>query len=152
MKKLISLIIILIGFAFTLSAQTYGTADNNGISIQGGTAGTTTSVNAYGATAVTYTWSVPVSAAYYYNATVRLADVSAGSTANTASVLFQGSNDGTYFSTITSRTYSAGGTDTVICFQNSTPYPNFKFLRISVTPSDSIKIDRKLLKVSPIYW
>lgn len=151
MKKIIFLFGLLLSFAL-VEAQTYGTADNYQISTQGGTAGTTTSVNAYGATAVTYTWAVPVSAPYYYNAQVKLADVSAGSTANTASVVFKGSVDGTTFKTITTVAYAAGGTDTTIFFQSSSLYPNYKYLQLSVTPSDSIKIDRKLLKVSPSFW
>lgn len=151
MKKFIFLIGLLLSFAF-VQAQTFGTADNNGISVQGGTAGTTTSVNAYGASAVTYTWSVPVSSSYYWNMQVKLADVSAGSTANTASVVAKGSIDGVTFKTITTVAYAGGGTDTTIFISSSALYPNYKFLQLSVTPSDSIKIDRKLLKVSPSFF
>jgi hypothetical protein len=51
MKKIIFLIGLLLSIA--VQAQTFGTADK-WIAPAGGTEGTTTSVNAYGASAVTY--------------------------------------------------------------------------------------------------
>jgi hypothetical protein len=147
MKKIIFLIGLLLSIA--VQAQTFGTADK-WIAPTGGTEGTTTSVNAYGASAVSYTWGIGAHAQYYWVLQVKLADVSAGSTLNTAAVTVTGSLDGTTFAAISNRTYSAGGTDTTIFFSNSAAYPNYKFIRLTVTPSDSIKIDRKLLKVSPL--
>ncbi len=149
MKKLIFLIGLLLSFAF-VQAQTFATADNNGITPLGGVAGTTTSVNAYGASTVRYIWSIPVASQYYWVMQVKLADVSAGSTANTAKVYAKGSLDGSTWDLMFAHTYSAGGTDSTIFFKSTTAYPNYKFIALEVLPTDSIKIDRKLLKVYPL--
>jgi hypothetical protein len=149
MKKILFIIGMLLSFVL-VQAQTFGTPDK-WVPTEGGTVGTTTSANAYGATAATYTWGVAVPGPYYYNLQLKLADVSAISTANTASCVLKGSVDGTTFKTITTVAYAAGGTDTTIFYQSTTNYPNYRYLQISVTPSDSIKVDRKLLKITPVY-
>ena len=149
MKKFIFLIGLLLSFAY-VQAQSFAAADNNNIPSVGGVAGTTTSVNAYGASTVRYSWAIPVGTQYYWVMQVKLADVSAGSTANTAKVYAKGSLDGTTWEIIQAHTYGGGGTDSTIFFRSSAAYPSYKFIALEVLPSDSIKIDRKLLKVSPI--
>jgi len=119
------------------------TAQDKSIGAAGGAAGTSTSVNAYGATASNYIWAWLGGDPYLYTVQVKLADVSAGSTANTASCVLSGSVDGTNYKTITTATYAGAGTDTVIVYNITSAPITYRYLKLAVTPSDSIKVSSK---------
>ena len=136
MKKVLILAVL---FAVGMIAA----AQNATIPAQGGVAGTSTNVNAYGATASNYIWRWLGGDPYLYSVQVHLDDVSAGSTANTATCVLSGSVDGTNYKTITSATYAAGGTDTTIVYTITSSPVTYPFLKLAVTPSDSIKVASK---------
>ena len=151
MKKLLFTLIALF-VVVALSAQTriapdytigaYGTAGATLTPVS-----TATALPANATVAATgYLFKVNAQAPYYYSYNVRLFD-DTGS--NTAVVAIQGSQEGTYFKTLTSVSYTGVGTDTAIIGAVSTavPYPYIRFL---VTPTDSIWVSEVSLTALPI--
>ena len=151
MKKILVLIAALF-MVIGLSAQTrvapdytigaFGTAGATLTPIAGATA---TPANATVA-ATGYLFKINAQAPYYYSYNVRLFD-DTGS--NTATVAIQASQEGTYFKTLTTVSYTGVGTDTTIIGAVSTAVP-YPYLRFLVTPSDSIWVSEVSLTALPI--
>ena len=119
-----------------------------------GTAGATftpvsnaTATTANGVVAATdYVWKINALAPYYYSYCVRLFD-DTGS--NTATAVLWGSQEGTYWKSITSVSYAGTGTDTAIVgtVTAAVVYPYMKFV---VTPSDTIWVSEVSFTALPI--
>ena len=153
MKKLLFTLIALF-VVVALSAQTriapdytigaYGTAGETFVPV-----GTATALPANASAAATdneYIFRVNAQAPYFYSYCIRLFD-DTGS--NTATAAIWGSQEGTYWKSLTSVSYTGVGTDTAIIGAVSTavPYPYLKFV---VTPSDSIWVSEVSLTTLPI--
>lgn len=151
MKKLLFTLIALF-VVVALSAQTRVAPDYT--INQAGTAGATltpvstaTALPANAVVAATnYIFRVNSPAPYYYSYCVRLLD-DTGS--NTATAVLWGSQEGTYWKSITSVSYAGTGSDTAIIGTVTAPvvYPYLKFV---VTPSDSIWVSEVSLTALPI--
>ncbi len=86
-------------------------------------------------------------APYYYTYAVKLID-NTGS--NTASVVLAGSLDNTYYKTITTVAYTGNGADTTI-IGNITGSPlSYRYLRFTVTPTDTMWVKSIFLNALPI--
>lgn len=170
MKKLIVLISFLC-FALFVSAQdkvitNYGTAGANFFplgTLYNGFATHKLLHNAAKTAAYNYTFQINIPKAYVYTASVHLRDHEAG-TANTATIIVKGSVDGFIYQAIDTITYSTSadslsifGSRDLIDFTHSASnkvpnlYPlSFKFLRLMITPTDSIWVRSLWLNVLPI--
>lgn len=151
MKKLIIILAVLMA-GILVSAQTKVAPDYT--ITNAGTKGATftpvssaTATTANGVVAATdYVWKVNAQAPYYYSYCVRLFD-DTGS--NTATAVLYGSQEGTYWKSITSVSYTGVGTDTAIVgtVTAAVVYPYLKFI---VTPSDTIWVSEVSLTALPI--
>lgn len=98
------------------------------------------------ATAYTFQLS-EVNSPFYYTYAVKLVD-NTGS--NTASVVLSGSLNGADYKTISTVNYTGAGADTAI-IANITANPlSYRFLKITVTPSDTMWVKSVNVNIAPL--
>jgi len=113
----------------------------------GGVAGVTNTVSTVQAAAYSYVYRIDLNAPYYYSYSVGLDD-NTGS--NTATAVLAGSVDGTNYKTITSIPYTGVGSDTTIIGNITSSPLSYKYLRWTITPSDTIWVKGIWMNVVPI--
>jgi hypothetical protein len=84
-------------------------------------------------------------APYLYSYGIKLTD--AGT--NTATVVLAGSLDNAYYKTITTITYNGNGADTTIIGNITSTPLSYRFLRFTITPSDTIQVKSLFINVLP---
>jgi len=139
MKKLFTILAFLfVCFALTAQDQIITTYGNKGVT----NATASAKVAAYN-----YVFQVNIPKAYVYTYSLKLID-NTGS--NTASTVFAGSLDGVYYKTIATIAYGGTGADTTI-IGNITANPvSYKYLRFTVTPSDTMWVKSIWLNALPL--
>mgnify|MGYP000997165451 CR=1 FL=1 len=138
MKKFFAILIGLL-FVFALNAQDK-TISN------GGTAGVTNSTAAVKVAAYNYVYKIDFPAPYLYTYSVKLID-NTGS--NTATAVLAGSLDNSYYKTITSVSYTGVGADTTIIGGITSAPLSYKYLRWTITPSDTMWVKSIWMNVVP---
>ena len=122
MKKLIAFSVVVIAiFAFTLKPDIYF-VDYTGVATDTVGVGTTT-------------WNYPVEInktdGVFYSSKVKVMDVTAGAQ---CTIALQGKYfDDDDYSTITTKTWYGGGTDTTVVFQNVATKSYYRYMRVLVT-------------------
>ena len=138
MKKIIAFFAALL-FVVSLNAQ-------DATIKYGGTTGIDNTTAAVKVAAYNYVFKIDVQAPVYYTYQVRLVD-NTGS--NTATAVLSGSLDNAYWKTITSVSYTGAGSDTTIIGGITSSPVTYKYLRWTITPSDTIWVDHILMNVQP---
>ncbi len=151
MKKLITILVFAF-FAIALNAQ-----DKiiNGY----GLAGVTNTAAARKTAAYNYVFQVNTQSPYYYALQVRQNDEGGAPANNTSTAYFQGSVDGTNYVNIDTLSYGGSSTYEVVTktsfkdWTGSDPYVlqlGYKYLRVNITPSDTIWVKSIWLNVLPV--
>ena len=125
-----------------------------------GVAGVTNTAAARKTAAYNYVFQVNVPGPYYYALQVRQNDEGGVPANNTSTAYFQGSVDNTNWFNIDTLSYGGSSTYEVLSktsFKNFdvnvTPWfkpLNYKYLRVNITPSDTIWVKSIWLQVSPL--
>lgn len=138
MKRILAIFAALI-FAVAVNAQDH-------TFVYGGTAGVTNATASAKVAAYNYVFKVDVPAPVLYTYSLHLDD-NTGS--NTATAVLAGSLDNVNYKTITSVSYKGAGSDTTI-IGNITANPvTYKYLRWTITPSDTIWVKSIYMSVLP---
>jgi hypothetical protein len=138
MKKILILFAaLLIGFAVNAQDKTVS---------WGGLVGIDNATTVVKDAAYNYVFKNDIIAPIYYTYQLRLVD-STGS--NTATAVLSGSLDNAYWKTITSVSYTGAGSDTTIIGNLTSAPITYKYLRWTITPSDSIWVDHILMNIIP---
>jgi len=138
MKRLFALFAGLV-FVLALGAQDH-------TFVNGGTLGVTNATASAKVAAYNYVYKIDVPAPVLYTYQLHLDD-NTGS--NTASVVLAGSLDNVNYKTISTIAYTGAGTDTTI-IGNITANPvTYKYLRFTITPTDTIWVKSIHLSVLP---
>lgn len=140
MKKIFALFAALI-FVVALNAQ------DKVISTTGGLAGVTNTTAAAKVAAFNYVYKIDVLAPVYYTYSLHLDD-NTGS--NTATAVLAGSLDAVNYKTITSVSYTGVGSDTTIIGNITSSPLSYKYLRWTITPSDTIWVKSIWMNVVPV--
>lgn len=125
-----------------------------------GVAGVTNTSAARKTAAYNYVFQVNVDAPYHYVLQVRQNDEGGAPANNTSTAYFQGSVDNTNWTNIDTLSYGGSSTYEVLTKQsfknfdvNVTPWYrslSFKYLRVNITPSDTIWVKSIWLNVLPV--
>ena len=112
----------------------------------GGVAGVTNATASAKVAAYTYTYKIDFPAPYLYTYSVLLDD-DTGS--NTATAVLSGSVDGTNYKTVTSVSYTGAGSDTTIIGGITSAPLTYKYLKWTITPSDTIWVGSIWMNIVP---
>ena len=112
----------------------------------GGVVGIDNTTAAAKVAAYNYVFKVDIPAPVLYTYQVRLVD-NTGS--NTATAVLSGSLDNAYWKTITSVSYTGAGADTTIIGNLTSAPTTYKYLRWTITPTDTIWVDHILMNIQP---
>ena len=146
MKKIL-FIFAFMALALGAMAQVVPGTPDYIIKSNGGIAGVSNTTAATVVAATSYVWRIDCVNPYYYAYQVELDD-NTGS--NTASVVLSASVTGNHdYKTIATIAYAGVGTDTTIIGAVSTAVP-YRFLKLTVTPSDTIWVKELAIKAAPI--
>lgn len=124
-----------------------------------GLAGFTNSAASRKTAAYNYTFMINVDAPYMYSLSIRQDDLGGVPANNTSTAYLQGSNDNVNYRNVDTCSYDGSGTYTVLyrtSFKKYAGYAYFneplawKYLRVNVTPSDTIWIKSIWLNVLPL--
>lgn len=141
MKKILSIFVFL--FA-VLSVM----AQDKTLTI-GGLAGVTYTAAERKTAAFNYVYKIDIPSPVYYTYSLHLDDTSVTPT-NQATAVFAGSLDGTNYKTITTVTYKSNGTDTTIIGNLTSSPVTYKYLRWTITPSDTIWVKSIWMNILPV--
>lgn len=99
--------------------------------------------------AYNYTYLMNISSAYVYTWQVKLSQLTADD--NTATVALKGSLDNTNYYTISTATWHGKTVDTIITASiNSSPV-SYKYLRLTITPTDTARVNSIWLNALPLH-
>ena len=112
----------------------------------GGTAGVTNATATAITAAYNYVFKVDVQAPVLYTYSIKLID-NTGS--NTASTVFAGSLDGTYYKTISTIAYTGNGADTTIIGNITANPTTYRYYRFTITPTDTMWVKSIFMNVQP---
>ena len=138
MKKILAIFAALV-FVVALNAQ------DKTVTV-GGLAGVTNTTAAVKVAAFNYVYKVDINAPVLYTYSIHLDD-NTGS--NTATAVLAGSLDAVNYKTITSVSYTGVGTDTTIIGQITSSPVSYKYLRWTITPSDTIWVKSIWMNIVP---
>lgn len=118
------------------------------IKANGGVAGVSNTTATTIVAATSYVWRIDCLAPYYYAYQFELDETAAAD--NTAAVVISASLTGNHdYKTLTTINYTGSGTDTTIIGAVSTAVP-YRYLKVTITPSDTITVKELAIKASPI--
>ena len=113
----------------------------------GGVAGVSNATAAVKAAAYNYVFRVDIDAPYYYTYQAHLDD---NTDDNTASFVIAGSLDNVNYKNIDTVAYTGAGSDTTIIGNISANPVTYRYIRYTITPSDTIWVKSLYLKAQGI--
>lgn len=141
MKKLFCII------AFLFSAIALNAQDQiiSGYGLKGVTNGTPSiKIAAYN-----YVYQLNIASAYVYTFQVKLSQLTADD--NTATVVLSGSNDNSSYLTLTSLSWAGTTADTIITSSITSSPLSYKYLRLTITPTDTARVNSIWMNVLPLH-